>query len=41
MDVADEVEASRMFENLQDFTDVAFYNSPAKAPQPVANIQKR
>ena len=39
MDVADEVEASRMFDNLQDFTDVEFFNSPP--PQPEVNIQKR
>ena len=40
MDVADEVEASRMFDNLQDFTDVEFFNSSA-TPQPEVNIQKR
>ena len=37
MDVADEAEAERMFNNLQDFTDVEFFNQQAKAPQPVDN----
>ena len=41
MDVADEDESEKMFNNIKDFTDIELFNQPVTAPQPTDNIKKK